>query len=85
MPTLTRRRSPDAPQETWTIHSKRTTKKLPAGTGSLIPARRWGSRFGKGPAMDSQTNREIWFQAIGTIITVSFVISLVLVFISAIR
>jgi hypothetical protein len=35
--------------------------------------------------MDSQTNREIWFQAIGTIITVSFVITLVLVFISAIR
>jgi hypothetical protein len=35
--------------------------------------------------MDSQTNREIWFHTIGTIITVSFVISLVPVFISAIR
>jgi hypothetical protein len=41
--------------------------------------------LGKGASMDSQTNREIWFHTIGTIITVSFVISLVLVFISAIR
>jgi hypothetical protein len=41
--------------------------------------------LGKGAAMDSQTRREIWFHAIGTIITMSLAISLVLVFISAIR
>jgi hypothetical protein len=34
--------------------------------------------------MGSQTRRELWFHTIGTLITVSFVISLVLVFISAI-
>jgi hypothetical protein len=34
---------------------------------------------------NSQTNSEIWFHAIGTLITVSLVISIVLVLISAIR
>jgi hypothetical protein len=35
--------------------------------------------------MDSQTNREIWFRAIGTIITASLVLSFALLFISAVR
>ena len=35
--------------------------------------------------MDSQTDSEIWFHAIGTLITASLVISIALVLISAIR
>jgi hypothetical protein len=61
------------------------TKEITAGPELSFPIAVVIAAWQRGPAMDSQTNSEIWFHAIGTLITASLVISIALVLISAIR
>ena len=72
---------PGVPNEATKLDHKRNYR----GTGTLFPIAVMAAAWQRGPAMDSQTNSEIWFHEIGTLITASLVISIALVLISAIR